>query len=259
MADDEQPLLNDWRQGDLALAPIELPILIDDAGDMAIAFVQAIHGVAVLTQSCDIVRAVAVKPTVQVAALALVDPDEMARVRSRAVPSRAYLEPLEGLGLVVDLDSVAIVEKAVVARWTRTPGCATDDDQRLFGAALARHRQRFAFPDEFNDLVKPVRRWIESKRTADSPNGRMIREIREIRVITDDWENPDSLVFLLIFSSMPDDAELKQWEAAVRTLEAKGRMEGFPKPEFRLATYDDLSAAEYVNSDRLDWDGLSEA
>lgn len=160
MSADGVPLLNDWRQGDFVLAPIELPILAFDQGETVVVFLNAEHGVAIVSQSCDIIRDVELKPFVQVAALERADEPELERTRTLGSPGLVYLPSLAPLGLVVNLDTVAAVQKEVVATWDRQPGCASDAEQRSLAAALARHRQRFAFPDEFNKAVKPVARQL---------------------------------------------------------------------------------------------------
>jgi hypothetical protein len=257
--DEEGPDLSDWRQGDYALEPVELPLISIEQDEDAIIIADALHGVVVLTQSCDLIRPQEVKPYVQVAALVLVEKDEMERVKAGHAPARVHIEELVAAGLVVDLDIVATVDKENVVKWKRCGGCAGDEEQRRFAAALARHRQRFAFPDAFNDLVKPVRRWVEDKRKANSANGRLVNAIREIRVHTDNWENPTTLEFLVLLNDPAPAADLPEWEAAMKTLTKKGTHDKFPVPEFRLVTYEEISAGEYVASDRLDWDGLSDA
>jgi hypothetical protein len=258
-ADDEPALLNDWRQSDAALLPVELPYLdLDDDGTTVISVVDAAHGVVLLSQSCDVIKDVEDKALVHVAALAKVNADELERARLGHTPGRIYLASIADKSLVVDLDSAVAVHKTLVATWERTPGCENDDAQRRFAAALARHRQRFAFPDAFNDLVKPIRRWFEDKAGKNSPAGRLVDSTREVRVSVDDWEAPTRLTFLVL-SADPLPAEAAQWQKDLDGLAARRKHPDYPDFEFRLASLDDISAAEYLASDRLDWDGLSDA
>jgi hypothetical protein len=257
--DNETPLLNDWRQGDLALLPVELPFLEILDGELVASAAEADFGVAILTQSCDIVRSIDHKPHVQVAALVKVDVAELDRAKAGHLPGRIYLQALQADSLVIDLDSAATVHKEVVATWPRTPGCPTDEEQRRFGAALARHRQRFAFPDSFNALVKPIRRWFERKAGKDNAAGKLVDHTHEVRVRTDSWDAPTELVFLVLLREPATTAELKDWHTLLDDLASKAKGPGWPLPEFRIATLRDISAAEYLASDRLDWDGLSNA
>ena len=230
-----------------------------DENELAWDAIDAAHGVALLSQSCDVVRSEDQRPYVQVAGLVPATPDEIARAERGEVPSRLYLERLKELGMLVDLDAAATVHKSVVATWEHTPGCATDAERRRVAYALARFRQRFAFPDTFNDLILPVRRWIEAKRSKNSPQGNFVRAMREVRAQCDDWENPTELVFLIIVAAIPEAGELVEWEAAAKTLQEKAKLDGYPDAEVRIVTYADISAEEYLASDRLDWDGLSDA
>lgn len=259
MSVDDVPLLNDWRQGDFILEPIELPILALDQGEIAVTFVNAEHGVAIISQSCDLIRDVELKPFVHVAALERANEVELERTRTLGSPGLVYLPNLAPLRLVVNLDTVAAVQKELVATWDRQPGCASDDEQRSLAAALARHRQRFAFPDEFNKAVKPFRKWVQGKRSADSADGRLVRALRETRVSVDSWEAPKTLLFTLIMHEPAPAADEKAWETILSKLEGKFSHEGYPPAEFRLVTYDDISARELLESDRLDLDGLSDA
>lgn len=92
-ADEEAAaLLNDWRQGDAALLPVELPFLdLDDEGNGFVSAIEADHGVVLLTQSCDVIRDVGDKPLVQVAALIQVSDAELERARQGHTPSRIYI------------------------------------------------------------------------------------------------------------------------------------------------------------------------
>jgi hypothetical protein len=241
------------------LANIELPLLVLEGSDYVFDTVEAKHGLVILTQSCDIVRDHAHRPFVQVAGLVPATDGEIARAIAGETPSRIYMEKLQGMGLLIDLDVSATVTKESVSKWPRVCGCETDEQQRRFSAALGRHRQRFAFPNEFNELVKPVRRWMESKRSAASPFGNFVRAIKEVRIRTDNWEKPQSLEFILLLNEEVPEAEKRDWDKAISTLQGKAIHEAYPAAEFSMITYDDISAREYLTSDRLDWDGLSEA
>ena len=261
MADVSKPLLDAWRQGDLALTPLELPIVILEDGEEVWAAMDAPHGVMLLTQSCDVIRQVETRPNVTVAVLVPASEEELARAKRLEVPSRVWIPALDNSGLLVDLDATATVHKSVVATWPRTPGCADDSARKALSRALARHRQRFAFPDEFNELIMPVRRWIESKRSKASHQGEFVRAMTEVRVQCDNWDAPTELTYLVIVDHRPDDdATMANWEESAKVLQAKVADNGnFPDGEFRIVTVDEVSAREYLESDRLDWDGLSDA
>lgn len=261
MPTDDCPLLDDWRQGDLSFTPVEIPAILDGEEGLEWHAVDAAHGVMIVSQSCDIIRSVDHRPFVQIAALVRATDDEIARAIRRETPSRIHLNCLVDMGLLVDLDVTATVHKTAVARWERTPGCQTDDERRKLGAALARYRQRFAFPDDFNAMIQPVRRWIEAKRSKQSAAGSFVRALHEVRVRCDDWTRPSELTFYAIIEDFPEPNELAEWNSAARALEQKAEQAkgDYPCPEFQILRYCDLSAAEYLQSERLDWEGLSDA
>jgi hypothetical protein len=259
MAEDGKPILDDWRQGDLVLAPVELPQLDVEEGETVVSFIEAEHGVAVLTQSCDIVRSHEDRPVVQVAALTPADADELQRARSGQAVRYAYLPSLAERGLVIDLDISATVTKQLAQAWERTTGCTNDDERRSLAGAIARHRQRFAFPDAFNAVVKPIRKLVEKKRNVDSAQGRLVRALEEIRVTCDNWDAPTGLLFTFILDEAPPPADAPEWRQTLDDLENKLKHPDFPDPSCRLVTYDELSARELIDSDRLDLDGLSDA
>lgn len=255
----ESPLLDEWRQGDLALFPLELSVLMIDNQGVFWKAMDAAYGVVVLSQSCDIIREVEARPYVQVAALVPATIAELQRAVNKEVPSRIHLNCLLDKELLIDLDVIATVHKSVVATWSRTQGCLDDHERRRVAAGFARHRQRFAFPDKFNDLITPVRSWIEKKRNKQSVQGNFVRALHEIRALCDDWEAPTELTFLAVVSHIPTPDELARWEESAKSLEAKAAHDDYPKAEFRIVTYDNISAREYRDSDRLDWEGLSDA
>jgi hypothetical protein len=259
VASEDTPLLDEWRQGDLAFEAIELPVMALDGQDLSWQAIDASHGVVLISQSCDIIRDVDLRPYIQVAGLVPATDGEIAKAIRKETPSRIHLDCLLERNLLIDLDAAATVHKSVVATWKRTAGCVSDEERRRVAAGLARHRQRFAFPDSFNELVRPVRSWVESKRSKAGPFGNFVRAIFEMRVHCDNWDEPTELTFLIIVNHMPALDEFTEWDKAAKALEQKATRDGYPQSEFRIVTYEDISAREYLDSDRLDWDGLSDA
>jgi hypothetical protein len=163
---------------------------------------------------------------------------------------------------VADLDRIMTVEKPVVASWTRTTGWTTDSEGRRFAAALARKRVRFAFPNDFTALVGAMKRRLVAKHDKSSDEGQALRALREIRVqASPSW---DAEAVDLFFWFIRDDADvassisesrperLKSW---LRLAPPSAR---FTNVDGRIASLADLTAADYVASDPLDLDHLSE-
>lgn len=259
MADvDANAPLKEWRQGDLILAPFHLPVIVGREGDQSEAqFLPAKHGIAIISQSCDVVKAIGNCPYVQVAPLLPIDEDEASHILRGKRPRHVITPALEGKGLAIDLDACATVTKEAIVASERLCGCPDDLSQSRFGRALARHRGRFAFPDTFNDeIAKPIADWISEKYKKDSAQGKLVNAIVEVRVTTDDWSNPTFLTFHLLCDRLPDIP--KEWIEAINRVTVKAsKSKRYPDPELILTTFNDISAAEYRQSVELDWDGLS--
>ena len=90
---------------------------------MPMVDVMDVPGVVVETQTCDIVRPSQVRPAIQIAPLVAVDDDLLTEVRRRRRPAFAYIPGAAHENLVADLDRSMTVDKAIVAKWSRTPGC----------------------------------------------------------------------------------------------------------------------------------------
>ena len=256
--DGEKPLLDEWRQSDFAIDDFEMPLWLNDeeGGDLFAAV--AVKGLALVSQSCDIIRSEVERPYVQVAALVPVDAKEMDAIKRRRKPRYAAYGALEQHGFAVDLDLVATVDKRVVSRWMRHEGCASSQERTDFSAALARHKERFAFPDEFNKALVPMRRWIERKFEKPNVHGEMLRSIEEIRVCCDDWESPSpELDFVGVLIGEPDATRRLGWADSMKALEAT-LTPTYPQASLRLATRNELTVEEYKSSVRLDLDGLSD-
>lgn len=255
----QQSLLSDWRQGDFCLdATLEIPILnYDDEGSF---FGPATgRGMLILSQSCDIVRDPADRPYVQVSPLLEATAVELEAVSNKRRPQYATFEALAEHGLVVDLDVVASVHKQVVAGWERAGGCASEAERAGLAESLARHKQRFGFPDGFDRALKDFRRWIERRANQNNDSGSFIRAIDEIRVRCDDWKaDPLSLELICILKGDPSAQDRDAWDGPRSDLESKITPK-CPDAFVRIASKGEISLIEYQESHFLDLDGLSDA
>lgn len=262
--------LREWRQGDLALEEFWFVHVGDGAAPLTAAAAEAaggaqaltseVLGLVVLTQTCDIVRSCVTRPYVEVAPLVRVSEDDLHQVKRGRRPAHATLPALEKDLLVADLDRVMTVEKSIVASWKRTPGFTRDADGRAFAQALARKRVRFAFPDDFTLLAKKLQARLGDKHDKNTDEGRGLRALREIRVCASpSWDAPSTEIF---FWFIRDDADatfegkswadlLKDW---LKLVPATGR---FTSLDGQVATLQEMTAQDYVDSDPLDLDHLS--
>jgi hypothetical protein len=265
-------VLAEWRQGDLALeehwfvhvADVASPLSEAAAhvgGDGIQSVTSEVAGLVVVTQTCDIVRSCAVRPYVEVSPLVQVSKTDFHQIRRGRRPAFATMNGLEMGSLVADLDRVMTVEKSIVSRWMRTPGCSDDADCRRFAQALARKRVRFAFPDDFTLLLRTLQNRLVDKHEKNTDEGRALRALREIRVqASPSWDAPlIDLFFWFIRDGGDPSLESRSWAVFLanwlQLLASEGR---FQTIEGEIVSIEDLTAAEYLDSDPLDLDHISE-
>ncbi len=256
-----------WRQGDCVLGEHFIAYRIDPTAPLTSAaaatdgdadLIEAeVLGFVVVTQTCDIVRQCRSRPFVEVAPL--VDGSSMFNEITKGLrPNRVYLPGLADTQVVADLDRTMTVEKAVVAKWSRVPGWSTDAEGRAITNALVRKRQRFAFPDDFVSLVKPLADRLKDKHSKNTPEGNFLRSLDEIRIrAAPAWDAKRiELHFWFIHdAAKPRTNEMCQFfENCFAKVATDGR---FFDVNGQLVTLDDMTARDYVESDPLDLDHLS--
>ncbi len=262
--------LKEWRQGDIALEESWFVHVGDGALPLSEAAAQAesgtqaltseVVGLVVVTQTCDIVRSCVTRPFIEVAPLVRVSEVDLHQVKRGRKPSHAALPALVSDLLVADLDRIMTVEKSIAASWKRTPGFTRDADARVFAQALARKRVRFAFPDEFTALAKKVQARLGDKHDKHTDEGRGLRALREIRVqASPSWDAASVEIFFWFVRDEGDVTfEGKSWADLLRDwlklVPATGR---FTSIDGQVATLQEMTAEDYVDSDPLDLDHLS--
>jgi hypothetical protein len=175
-------------------------------------------------------------------------------------PNLASLPGLDGRMLVVDLDRIMTVEKSIAARWKRTPGPSSDADGRAFARALSRKRERFAFPDDFTELVAKLTSRLKDKHEKGTEEGAALRALHEIRVqASPSWDAPAvSLFFWFIRDEDQLTPATKRWDELLdgwlKLVPESGR---FSEVEGEVVDLAGMTAAQYVESDQFDLDHLS--
>jgi hypothetical protein len=267
-----------WRQGDAVvekvpfflhladtrspLTPASNAVATGDDADGLAGVASDLLGLVVVSQTCDIVRSCTKRPFVEVCALAEVTEQDLEDVRRLRRPAYAFLPGLSHLRLVADLDMTMTVEKSVLVPLQRVEGCRTDTEHRAFADALARKRARFAFPDDFVTAMGKVRQRLKERHGRDSPEGATARALMEIRVMAvPDWDAEQvALHFLFILAddvpppTSDDEARVSDW---VSRFDSSGRFKLDDEMPWRICFLEDLDAASYVSSDRVDLDDLS--
>jgi hypothetical protein len=228
--------------------------------DTASSWIPEIDAALVVTQTCDLVRSCVDRVFLEILPLVEVDAERLAEIKRLKRPNYAYIAGVADHFLVADLDRVMTVEKAVVAAWERIPGCQSDADIRSLAEALARKRSRFAFPDDFNRFAQKLQKRMQDKHEKPTDEGEALRALLEIRVSATPAWDADSieLIFWFIRAETDDRFQDKEWHQLIdswlKLIPAAGR---FSSVDGLVVTLDDMTAKEYVNSDRLDLDRLS--
>jgi len=263
--------LAQWRQGDCFLGDCwfvhrfakDFPTTNEGlfaAQDDADLAEQQVVGFVVVTQTCDLVRKCLERPFVELCPLVEVDAGRLIEIEKGWRPGYAYLPLLAPRRLVADLDRVMTVEKPVVATWARVQGWTTDSDARAFALALARKRERFAFPDDFNALVDKLKDRLGDKHNKASDEGRALRELDEIRIYASpSWDStPVDLMFHFIRIDSDITFEGRNWgdllQGWLKLVPSRGR---FKRINGHVVTLTDITAADYASSYPLDLDHLS--
>lgn len=271
--------LNVWQQGDVTLDAGLLLIHLADKNcpltrearetleqepieDNLFEVFSPVDGLVVVTQTCDIVKDCAKSEFIDVSPLVRVDDQRLQEIRKGRQIRYAYVPGVANQRLVADLERTMAVEKSVVAGWTRIPGCLTDDEVVAFAAALARKRQRFAFPDGFNSgLAKFKDRLKGRRKNTSTAEGQLVNALDCVRAFaSSDWNASHVTVFfwfLLLPRQSIDFTEarlvIKEWMKLI-TLPAPFAL---ANPGYSLVEQRDMTAQEYLLSQPLDYDDLS--
>ena len=270
--------MENWRQGDfflsnnlffIHLADLVRPITpeADEIASERLAtgdalevegVASAVIGYVVITQTCDIVRDCKSRPYVELCPLVEVAPAIVKEIRLLRRPAFAFVPGASDKNLVADLDRIITVEKAFLSNFDCTAGCKDDSERRAFADALARHRIRPAFPDDFNHHMSPLRDYLKKIHRGTDPEGLLIQSVGEIRVsASPNWEAQQISVFVWFILS-PESASpqtdispyINKW---LDLFEASKRYD----LQAVVCRLEDMKASDYVGSDRLDLDQLS--
>ncbi len=204
-----------WRQGDvgrpgvfvslvrstLPLAPGTLDQAEQEDSEYFLYEPDDIDAFVLVSQTCDVVRAVSdtaggQRFWVQVAPLVTLSEPAASEASSGRSPRFAPV-PGAGANSFADLDRCTTIEKPVLVQAQRTAGCSDDASRRAFADALGRNRNRFAFPDELHEMLKPFGSHLRKRAGRQSPEGRCVDALVQIRAEPDrEWDAPGVTVTL---------------------------------------------------------------
>ncbi len=273
--------LQSWCQGDIYLGDsikffhlVDLSRPLSDnsihiaksmagAGDMVPAGPTPVQydvcGIVVLSQTCDIVRGCSDRPFIEIAPLVEVKQQWLDEIRLLKRPAYAYVPAVADRRLVADLDRTMTVEKSLFSNLIRINGCGTDDEKRAFSLALARKRSRFAFPDDFVAAAGRFQDHLSKKHNASTDEGAHLRELQQIRVrAVPSWnDNTVQLHWWFIKNDDPEHVEANWPNFIDKWLDRFEKTDRFHFDLIIACRLEDITARDYVESDRLDLDRLS--
>jgi hypothetical protein len=249
-----------WRQGDYVLGDHWfVHRTVADVDGVALRETP-VPGLVVLTQTCDVIRASKDRPELEVSPLVEVSAEHLREIKKGYRPRYAYVPAGAPSKLVADLDRVMTVDKQVAATWERRQGHSNDAEARAFALAIGRKRTRFAFPDDFVQHARKLQARITDKHGRESPEGRALTALREIRVLaTPSWgDGAVSLMYWFIRNEGDDDFEGAAWSSwLTKWLALVPAIGRYTVVEGQVTSLSRLTADEYVHSDPLDLDHLS--
>lgn len=265
--------LSHWQQGDCAKELNDFIYLADSSRALTedsaqlepeneIA-VSEVHGVVLLTQTCDIVRNPLERPYLQVAPLIEVLPENLLKIKKGTQPRYLYIPGLATEYLVGDLDRILTIEKSFLFNVKRIDGCLSNQDRIRLGEALGRKFSRFAFPDTFTELFQTFQKRIKQKHSRQSEEGQTLRNLSEIRVFAEsDWDkHPVKItLYFIIEQTIPIDANpQKTWDQWIDEWLALIPNQNNYLFSGMAVHLSELSAFDYVSSVPLDLDYLSQS
>lgn len=215
-------------------------------------------GYVVITQTCDIVRDCKIRSYVELTPMVEVEESIVKETRLLRRPAFAFVPNAAAQNLVADLDRIITVEKSLLSDYDPIPGCRDDSERRAFADALARHRTRPAFPDDFNKCMRPVRDYLKKIHRSNEAEGLLIQSVGEIRVAASPNWDANNICILLWFILLPQATSpatdisqyIEKWIALFGSSD-KYTLQAV------ICQLEDMKASDYVGSDRLDLDNLS--
>lgn len=257
-----------WQQGDYTLAIRWFPVVDDIENGELVLGTDPVLGVAVVTQTCDIVNTAPGKEHVVVCPLVEISQASLEGVKKGRTLAAAALEHPPAPNVVVDIGRMTSLHKSILGKLIlqRRDGFSTDAERMKFADMLERKFGRFAFPDAFNDYVmaKLRDRIFGAHGKPTSEHGRAYRSIRTMRVTAaPDWVAPGKKLVMFHFVLEPEAKREATREQIARTLDEHLSKLVWPagfvaaRPLYQLVATEEMQVSEWLVSQPIDWDFLS--
>ena len=262
--------LEDWQQGDFALDCGEMlyrctPASLDAEDSTCCAQKDSAPlGFAVISQTCDIVCPAKTIEHVTVCPLVSVDENRLADVRGGRTPRYGILNT-EDEKTVVDFSRTMSITKDLLMTWERSRGCCSEKQKRGFARAIETFYGRYAFPDDFTDMMRPFRKEVQKalKKGDENLTKMMLNSISELRVTANGrWDGsvPLKISFYGILDGSRDTSSMSRHEVKeelCQILDSIEWGERYSLGRVEVLELSDISAANYIKSHPVDVNYLS--
>ncbi|MDP9442016.1 MAG: hypothetical protein M3P34_07550 [Actinomycetota bacterium] len=206
--------LDRWRQGDVArpgvnvhIGNVAVPLVLEDRdaleedreGGAVRAILSEVDAVAIVSQTCDVVRSSANRPFVKVSPVVTLSGEVLANASAGRVPRYAALPGL-GNDVFADLDRCTTITKSTLAGMAHQRGCPDDNSIAEFGEAVGRHHARFAFPNFVERALGPLSSQMAKRARKNTAEGRCVDALVEVRAVaTPEWDRQEPITIDLTF------------------------------------------------------------
>lgn len=186
-------------QGDILPTVRGIDRILHSIYDPGSSAIETPLGVAIVSQTCDIVRMSPDRSEIQVAPIERLDEPKLSAARDGRMP-RFVPVPGGGGNAFVDLDHIVSVPKVDLAQYESVTGCRSDAERRALGQAIGRKFSRFPFPDEVSEQIARLIKSVRDKYDRPSSSiGRVLRRVMEVRLEAEStWSDPDSEIRLIV-------------------------------------------------------------
>lgn len=236
------------RQGDV----IDVKEIVQDSGNGQVEMRKTPYGVAVISQTCDIVQKS--KKRVCVAPIIDVDDKDILAAKKGRRPLYLYLHDQydEDKELVADLEYMtsipkqSIVGQKIIARAVQH---SSGKAAAMFADRLGRVFTRFPYPDEIPPVFKKFQKHIRSKSDKKSDIAIVLSYVADIRIGAQQWENPPydlTVIFIVKSEFICQSEDANDWASRVIGLNGQESIGTLSVPRICALLVENISKKEEV-------------
>lgn len=266
--------MQEWRQGDVPeltvpalawFATPTMPLTSASArmtGNDPGAVVAMAERVVIVTQTCDIVRDCREYAHITLAGVVTLV-GNMALEALRGRRPRFVALPDLGPDCFADTSLLVSAEKSILLGAGRISAVTSDASRRRFAEGIGRAFERSALPDDLVLALNGLTQRIKQKHDKDSPEGRALRLLEDIRIRGfPSWTADEINVRVLFCPPTQDEAEVcmapEEWDGMIEQWIARAEPRGVIRSiQGDWLPFDKMTARDYLDTDCLDLEYLS--